>query len=1063
MRGFMSNGRGYLAFICAAAAALLHGGAVDPAGLVLRDGAKVVNGILVLDGRKAYARIPGTEKYNVSRDGLTLACAVRLADTTSRETARTLDTFFSKEKTPFLFARYDRKLASNIRDASGKVAAKTRADKIPRQGKWCHAAVTYEFLDDTAQGETAYVTTLYLDGEKVAREKHPFLEPLQSTGDLLVGRGYGQPWFLAGEVTDIFAAPRALSEGEIGALARACGRIRRAPDKKRIPAKGVRRIRTPEAEFLIRTLPGRGTPVAGILDGKAGRNVIDGGLFSWEVRGARAGRKITVGPGDAVFGISGLDEKGFAAEWKVRGSVSLDVRSNYAFCGDGLCADLKIKNLTPGLVITEVVFPRVKIPKFQGGDILFYPYMCGAEVADPARSVLRYGQSYAYPSANVSMQYSAYYSGGRGVFLGWRDPKGTVKNFSAAGKYDGIVMTWTLPAAIPLDKTAGGNDFASPGKVVFKLFSGGWYEAAMIHRAWALEKAEWGKVPYPRKDTPGWFREVPCALAPNGLDEKAAAEGIDQLLFLRKYLDVPVYAMWFNWYDSSARGWPVFRPRPHTRSDFARIMASGCYIEPYTDGRLWDTSDREWETHGKKYAVKRADGSIPVERYGKSTYAPMCPGVAAWGDVLVKLSGSIAPTASAVYHDQVTAARGELCFDPTHGHALNDPALWLDGYRRIYREIRRTVPDRPHVSEDMAEPYLDLFDGGHVWRWGFQGAVPAFQAVYGGRMQYLALVYDKIAKGEPESNFSKMAYSLVNGIKIGRMEVQELFFADEKRLFFKKMSHLFVALSPYFSGGNMLAPVRFATPVPTQSLMWSGHWRRNEKVTTPVIMSKGYELGDCRIYVFVNPTAQTQTCRPEIPAGKLCMEGAARPADFTGPITLPPRCSAVVVSGSEAEARRIQETLRRIAAFDPGQDYGTQIRFPDRPALRLARGELASADRNGGYFGAMLTGRKRKFFGNIRENGLITWGTVDFGSETVKEIFLHVGVSKEFSGGRITVLTGKEPGKEIPLGTFTVPDTGSWMKFQKYPLKLATPLTGKCRIVFRFDRNGCCNFLGWEY
>lgn len=1059
----MNNGRKSFALLLAAASWLLPAGEIAMSELILRGGAKVENGVLKLDGKGAYAEIPGTAKYNISRDGLTLACAVKLADTTGRETARTLDTFFSKEKTPFLFARYDRRLASNIRDASGKVAAKTRADRIPRQGEWRHAAVTYEFLDDTAQGETAYVTTLYLDGEKIAREKHPFLEPLQSGGDLLVGRGYGSPWFLAGEIADIFVAPRALSEGEIGALARACKRIRPAPEKKKTQAAGVEKIRTPGAEFLIRTRPGKGTPVAGIFDKKANRNVVADGLFAWEVRGVRAGKKISVSSEDAVFGIRSLDEKGFSAEWKVRGGVSLDVRSGYAFCGDGLCADLKIRNLTSGLVITEVVFPQVKIPKFEGKDTLFYPYMCGAEVTDPTRNVLRYGQSYAYPSAYVSMQYGAYYAGGRGVFLGWQDPRGTVKNFSAAGRYDGVVMTWVLPAAIPLDKTAGGNDFASPGKVVFKLFSGGWYEAAMLHRAWALDKAEWGKVSYPRRDTPRWFKEVPCALAPNGLDEKNAAEGIDQLLFLKKYLDVPVYAMWFNWYDDRVRGWPAFPPRAYTKSHFDRIMKSGCYIEPYTDGRLWDTADRDWETCGRKYAVKLADGSIPVERYGKKTYAPMCPGVAAWGSVLAELSRSVAAISSAVYHDQVTAARGHLCFDASHGHALNDPALWLDGYRKIYKEIRKAVPGHPHVSEDMAEPYLDLFDGGHVWRWGFQGAVPAFQAVYGGRMQYLALVYDKIAKGEPESNFSKMAYSLVNGIKIGRMEVQELFFADEKRLFFKKMSHLFSALSPCFSAGNMLAPVRFAAPVPTQSLMWSGHWRRNEKVTTPVIMSNGYELGDCRIYIFVNPTARTQTCRPVLPAGKLCMEGASRPEEFTGSITLPPRGSAVVVAGKEDEARRIQETLKKIASFDPGQDYGTQIRFPDRPALRLARGELASADRNGGYFGAMLTGQKRKFFGNIRENGLITWGTVDFGSETVKEIFLHVGVSREFSGGGITVLAQKEPGKEIPLGTFTVPDTGGWMKFQKYPLKLTAPLTGKCRITFRFDRNGCCNFFGWEY
>ena len=1070
----MNKVRYFSAVLLAAAAGSLFGGNVRLSDLILHDGAKVRDDVLELDGKKAYAEIPGTEKYNISRSGLTLACAVRLADTKSRETAKTLDTVFAKEKTPFLFARYDRKMASNLRDEAGKIVVKTRAAKTPQQGQWCHLSVTYEFYDDSVQGETAYITTIYLDGEKLVSEKHPYFQPLQSGGNLLVGKGYSAPWFFSGEIADIFIAPRVLSAGEVGALAASCGKIRKAAEKKSFSEAGTRKIQTPEADFFIRNRSGKGTPVAGIFDKKARRHVLADDLFSWEIRGVRNdGKNISVKSGNAAFSVSGFSEKGFSATWKIRGEASFDVRADYRFTGDGLNASLEVKNLSMNIVIREVVFPRVKIPKFDGNDVLFYPYMCGAEVANPTRNVLRYGQSYSYPSASVSMQYSAYYADGRGVFLGWRDSLGTVKDFSAVGKYDTIEMTWVLPAAIPLDKVSGGNDFRSPGEVSFRLFSGAWYEAAMLHRRWALKEAAWRGVSAPRRDTPRWFIDIPCVLAPNGTDEKSANEGVDQFLFLHKYLELPVYAPWFNWYDGRKRGWPLFPPRPFMPGLFKKIMDSGCRIGPYTDGRLWDTADSEWETRGRKYAAKRADGNIYTERYGRGTYAVMCPGVPAWRDVLVDLSRRIAGLSSAVYHDQITAARGCLCFDKSHGHALNDPALWLDGYRKIYKEIRKAVPDHPHISEDAAEPYLGLFDGGHVWRWGFQGAVPAFQAIYGGRMQYLTLSYDKIATGEPESNFAKMAYSLVNGIKIGRMEVQELFEADQKRLFFKKMSHLFLALSPYFSGGDMLPPLRFAAPVATQSLMWSGHWRRNEKVTTPVVVSNSYKLGETAICIFVNPTPKIQSCQPQIPAGRLCMEGKKEPVDFTGTITLAPRCSAVVVQGSEAEARRIQKTLFRISTFDAGVSYDSRISFPARPPMALRRGELAGADQAAGFFAAercprRVTGPDGKakivhFFGNTHEKGLISWGIVDFGNETADTIYLHAAVSKNFAGSVVTVLTENAQGEKIPLGRLAVPDTGGWMKFQKIPVKLDRPLKGKMPVLLRFERNGVCNLLGWEY
>ena len=1035
---------------------LLCADSIAPQKLLLKGNAKLVKNVLILDGKGSYAEIPGTENYNISPPGLTLACTVKLNKPAGKEY---LAAFFSKPGTPFIFARYNTRLASNLRNTQNKITVKTRGNGIPQTGIRHHLAVTYAFFNDAAQGERGYITTLYLDGEKLEQEIHPFFEAKQTSGNIEIGRGYSSPWFLNGEVADIFAAQKVLSPDEINALAK----------KSQIPAKkkanksykGIKKIRLNEAELHLRTLDGKGSPIAGMVDIKGKRELLSGKGFSWQIRGNRKNQNVRFSSSEIPFTLQNLSSKGFSAVWKKSGNPAFEVVSNVTFVSDGFTANLEIRNKTPDFVIKEVLFPEVAIPAFSGNDVLFYPYMCGAEIPSPRRNRLRYGQNYSYPSAYVTMQYSAYYANGRGVFLGWQDPDGTIKNLSAGGQSQTVNMTWTLPAPIPLDKISGGNNFKTPGKVLFRLFKGSWYEAAMLHKDWALSKAVWGKVPLPRKDTPGWFKRVPCALAPNGTTETSANEGVDLLLFLQKYMEQPIYALWFNWYDSSKRGWPAYPQHKYTKKLFKRIMDSNCYIEPYTDGRLWDIKDTLWKKCGLPASVKLADGSVYTEKHGKGTYAVMCPVVNSWQQVLLDLSKDIASVSSAVYHDQVSAARGGLCFDRTHGHALNDPAVWMEGYRKIYRQIRKALPGYPQISEDMSEPYLDLFDGGHVWRWGFQGAVPAFQAVYGGRTQYFALVYDKIAKGDDESNFAKMAYSLVNGIKIGRMEVQELFNADEKRLFFKKMSHLYAAVCDYLNEGTMLAPIRFAVPVKTQSLMWSGHWRRNEKVTTPVIENRSYVLGQKRLYLFVNPTKKTQNCRPLISSGWLCREGAGKVEKFRGLIQLPPRGSAVVISDKK-EALRIQKVLDKMASFDAGLSYDTQIRFPERPPLVLKRGVLAGPEKTAGFYAVLRRGNNGRFFGDSKAGAIISWGLVDFGREKVDTIYLYPGVSKEFSGGKITVLT-EENGKRVPIGSLTVQDTGGWMKFKKLPVKLNKTLTGRKSILLRYDRSGCCNLLGWSY
>ena len=483
------------------------------------------------------------------------------------------------------------------------------------------------------------------------------------------------------------------------------------------------------------------------------------------------------------------------------------------------------------------------------------------------------------------------------------------------GRRNGLEFSWSqiVPA---------GNKYETPGRIRFQLYNGGWFEAAVIHKKWALEKAVW-KTPLPRTETPQWYRDVPVVFAMRGYSEKTAKANYRWFQYLQKYLDVPVYVTWMHWFQLDSLTWPEYAERPYVRAIFQDMIRNGNYIEPYLNGRLWGMEDhvktkanRQWLKYGKMYAVKNIDGSISTE----NRYAVMCPAARDWQKKLMNMVKQIRPFASAAYFDQITAGYGMGCSDSSHGHKLNDPSVWISkGYRPALKQIRKEYPGLPLSSEDAAEAYMDLFDGGHVWRWSFNGMVPAFQAVYGGRMQYYGLLYDKTGKGSMESNFVKTAMSLVNGLKISRTGVEELYPADANRLFFKKMVHLRIALSKYFNEGEMQPPIRYKEPIPKHTVRASVP-SDSELLTVAVVQSNTYLLGNSQIYIFVNTSSKPISFHPILPQVFVCSEDKNAPRKFDGNITLK-GYQCVVCTQNAAEAKRIHAAFRKISSFTPGISY----------------------------------------------------------------------------------------------------------------------------------------------
>jgi hypothetical protein len=447
----------------------------------------------------------------------------------------------------------------------------------------------------------------------------------------------------------------------------------------------------------------------------------------------------------------------------------------------------------------------------------------------------------------------------------------------------------------------------------------------------------------------------------------------------------------------------------------------------------------------------------------------MCPVCKAWQDWIYKFTLECAELAPAVYHDQVATAHAPACYDTSHGHSANDPASWLQqGYRPLYRKIRKAIPGTVETTEEISEPYLDLMDGALVWRWLFDGQVPAFQAIYGGRIQYYGLLYDCHHPGDPESVFAKLGTQLVNGSIIGAFDTTELRKADLKRLFVKKMVHLRLALLNYLNGGKMLAPIKFKKPVPAMTTFWGANYKPLPKVTTPKIVCNSYGEKDCKIYIFVNTTNETLSVKPNIEFGKSgayrCSEGKTEVEKLvqSKSVILGPYHTEIWLEGPKKEARRIQAVLNKIHGFGFGKSFDELIRFKTVKKIIVPKGHYVLPTEASGRYNCTLT-TSGKYFSSFSAGAMISYGEVDFGRNIVRQITVKVAVPKRYAGGRIELLSGTDSNNLKIVGSLTIPATKGWKDFRNFNFRLEEPLSGKRNIVFRFNRNACCNFVGWKF
>ena len=1109
-----------------AASLLTAGTAVGMKDLTCHDGATLRDGVLLLDGKSGYASVRGGGNISIGKAGLTAAMSVKLADNGRKDTLPEGIDMLAAKRNVWLLGRHAGRIYTNFHDGK-KWCGPLNPPWKYKPGKWYHVAAVFEPYDEKSEGEVGCISTIYIDGKAVAQKRFPHRLPAANGNGIRVGHleGWSKNWLARGEIADFHLEDRALNPAEIESLAAKSTKVKIAGLRPLIPELQQAKADTPENRWaveVLRAVPretaaalakefghdlyknlqrerkniqivslgdlkaavnwGKGSfhPILGLYDARARRAVAVKSPFHWCAE-LRKGKIAKNASSETIRCAQVTREKdGLRVLWKSASPIPFTAESRIVFGKNRMEADLAFQPLDPGTVTDFVNFPCASFERADRDDKLLYPFQCGVLVDDPTEKRFVFGQNGWYPSLKATMQFDAYFSGRRGIYLGMEDPEAKLKEHHAVGQSGRLGLRWRHPAALPR-KTSGSNKFVSPGKAALELYDGEWFEGAMIYRRFLEEaRVPWFCRELPRSDTPQWYRDMTLNIHFNTWNRQMAEEAFRETAYLREYFELPINARWsFDWFDVAKGCWPVFRMYDWGPPLLKRYANAGFYLHLYLDYYLWKhldgpkgKSDLRYSTHGRRFEVRRFDNTPPTHFYKVGAHAGyhsvMCPGAAGWRENSRQLIRDTIRDygPQGIYHDQVACCTGYPCYAADHGHALNDPAVWIKGYRELLMSVRKEFPQIPHDSEDMSEPYVEMFDGAGVWRWTLPGQVPAFNAIYSGRIQFVGRMMDQHFKGDPRSFFIKLAYELIYAEQLGFFNPSELWRADFRRLYLKRLMHLRKLLLPYFNTGRMLPPVRFRTAVPEITTQWGSYYPRPiSLIATPKLLANSYlaPLGTC--WIFINPLDEKQSAEPVLDGGTetvwRCLAGAAKPVPRKSgdKVELAPYAFEVWVT-DEAEAARIQKGLNAIARMtDQGKSFDKLFAFsaPGR-ILKIEPLEIIGPEKSAGHYRCSIA-EPNKFFGWFAPGAVVYYGRVDLGAKPVTEITLRAGVNPKYAGAKVEFITGRE-GDDV-AGSTTLTSTGAFGNYRNFRIKLEKPLSGVQEVRVRFHGNSCCNFIGW--
>lgn len=519
--------------------------------------------------------------------------------------------------------------------------------------------------------------------------------------------------------------------------------------------------------------------------------------------------------------------------------------------------DLSVSGLGNDYSLTNTIFPDFKL-KVEENDYFFVPKYSGKAIPDPVENHIHYELN--YPRGwSATLPFMAYYNNNYGVYLGFHDPDASVKSFFIHTEDNGLDFHADI---IPPDKTIANNNWELPGVFELDIFHGDWYDASMIYKEWASSEAaywpEMTEARTARQQEIGRIGIWGYYASDIGYPmEQTEQDMIDYTTF---FPGVPTGIFWYKWnYQDFDDNYPDYFPEREGMIELvSHLQQDGLTtIMPYINGRLYDTDLPDYETNGYPYATKRTNGEIYSQDFNNNHFAVMCPTQSLWQDILAdaskQLTGRIG--CRAVYIDQVCAAGPTECMDTTHHHSLAGGHWWRDGYREMFRKIHDSIPHGRFIAVEGGTDYLvDEVDGFLTQGWTSDHLVPAFQAIYSGKIQF----YGTLTWTNEYNNqafYCKLSQAFANGIQPGKFSLWIVHDpnATFARPFIRQLAVMRYKLHRFLAFGEMLRPLMPEGEIPDITSTWYDYGEPLD-VTISAIQTGTYQnpARDTIIVIFAN-------------------------------------------------------------------------------------------------------------------------------------------------------------------------------------------------------------------
>lgn len=420
------------------------------------------------------------------------------------------------------------------------------------------------------------------------------------------------------------------------------------------------------------------------------------------------------------------------------------------------------------------------------------------------------------------MQFFALSNNGAGIYLSTNDPKQVQKRIHFDIGKEFYFKHYPEAMALPA------MTYTMPYEVQIKTFAGDWYEAAKIHRKWALDQPWTARGPIKYRRSGG--AQVSQAVYDPMLwlkDNRTANDSLAKdVVRLRNYFGVPIGLHLYCWHNCGFdQDYPNYLPIPDVDKFTIAVKAmqkAGVTVMPYINAELWNRTVPSFEP-ARNDSVRNADGSIMTAGYGGYDFSVVSPSSKVLKNRLANVARELAKCGiKAIYLDLMAATPALLDFSTSNGHMTGGAGgWWVDGYRDMVNGLREASrkegTEMAFVTECATDGYMDSVNGFLTWWTRDDGAVPVLQAVYSG---YTVYIGEGVYQQEDHTHFClRTARDFIWGTALGWCSDSGTDVADYTKMintpkgeFLRTLLRYRWAAREYLVNGEMLRELKNLSP-----------------------------------------------------------------------------------------------------------------------------------------------------------------------------------------------------------------------------------------------------------